>query len=1147
MKSGQHRDEIVKREKVIGFEMEGAGVWDNVPCIIIKGVCDYADSHKSKVWQAYAAATGASVAKAFLEYWMPATQQDAHRNLAYTVLSEREIEFSDKHKACLAKLFITDPGEDLNKLRRRKGNRTSGTFSWFLESDELKIWFRQVELMSDIEQNVLWLYGNPGIGKSTMAMTLAEELPKKDYFSSRDSILSFFFCESSSEHQRTATSILRGLLYQIIKQCPPFIEHMMSKYDVQGERLFTSFDALWALLLDIGRVSKGADIYCIVDALDECESQSQDILLQQISQSFTRATDSSLVTSSVHFLIVSRPYPEIGDCLSIFPCVDLASYKEISNDLKTMIQDRVQDLAKRKKYSEALALKVSQLLEEKADGTFLWVGIACEELKRVPSKDAVKILEARPRGLYPLYQALLSAAVTASNSNDYPRVKRLLVVVTFALRPLTIAEIAEACYLYLDEDINNRLQFTREVIDLCRLLVVVDNGYVRLLHMSVQDFLMTEVHEIQSDKSNYVIACRCIEVIFQNCRPDMDKTALKPGHGFLGYSVLHWPQHASLARTEFVVQSEHEKFFQDVLGTWKTWLDDYNYLKRGSWGTLETGLSITHVAARWGIIPLVSTILPARLEDKDARGQSPLLIAAENTQLEAMRVLVESGARLNSLNNDHQNVLHVVCKNGRFNDYSMIKLLIDKGASPYVCDKDNMTPFLYAVADRDKELAQAFLQTGFDLTTGVRRRPWPRRAITRSFVHSLSKHHENGSPIDGESGLTALHFSVLNACTDMTSFLLENGADPNTRSHFGDTALHIGIRRHVLGRRYDDVWETRQYAVESLSELITDHEGSEASDIYRAIDNAMIKIVETLLANESINVNVANNYGDYPQHVIDFDKHYAFSILDKLEGKGADMSRSNRARQTCLHLASKARNFEVIRKFVNDGHDIMLQDADGLSPFHFALFEGRLDILHFLSTTCDHVLSRVWNTLDHFGKNPLHHHLASMFCSAEVVQLLVQLGCDVKQPDTEGNSPLGLYMDSFHLSDQTDIFWLLALEGADLLWVNKKGQNLAHLLMHHPASHEKILNVLFDIGLDPAATDLDGRTLAHHGAIHGVFTKDLLEFLECRGVLDLHTRDSIGKTPLNYAEEEINREFPVPHRRLKQSYDCLKAMCHDLL
>lgn len=986
-----------------------------------------------------------------------------------------------------------------------------------------------------------------------MAMTLVEELPKKDYFSSRDSILSYFFCESDSEHQRTATSILRGLLYQIIKQCPPFIEHMILKYDIQGERLFTSFDALWAVLMDIGRASEGAEIYCIVDALDECETESRDILLQQIYQSFTKATDTSLVTTSVHFLIVSRPYPEIGDYLYVFRSVDLASYKEISNDLQTMIYDRVQDLAKRKKYSESLVLKVSRLLKEKANGTFLWVGIACEELKRAPSKDAMKILEARPRGLYPLYQALLNAAVAASNSSEYPRVKRLLAVVTFALRPLTIAEIAEACRLYLDEDINSRLQFTREIIDLCRLLVVIDdNGYVRLLHTSVQDFLMTEMREINSAESNYMVACRCIEVIFQNCRPGMDRSALDPTHGFLGYSVLHWPQHASLAQTEFIVQSKHEQFFQDVLGTWKTWLENYNYLKRGSWGALETGLSITHVAAQWGIIPLMSTLLPARLEDKDARGQSPLLIAAESTQLEVMRVLIKSGARLDSLNNDHQNVLHVACKNGRFNNYSMIKLLVDKGASPYVCDKDNMIPFLCAVGDRDQELAQAFLEAGFDLRTGVRRRPWPGRASTSSFVHSLSKRQEEGSPIEGESGLTALHFSALNACTDMTAFLLRHGADPNARSYFGDTALHVGIRGQLLGGTYDDAWGTGQYAVESLRELITDHTGSEASDINRAIDNARIKIVETLLENESINVNVANDQGDYPQHVIDFQEHYALSILDKLVEKGADISQSNRACQTCFHLASKAGNLEIVRKFVREGHDIMSQDAHGLSPFHYAVLRGHLDILHFMSTTCGHVLSRVWNTLDHFSKNPLHHHIASKYRSAEAVHLFLRLGCDVNQSDIEGNSPLGLHMASFCLSDRTDIFRLLFQEGADLLWINKKGQNLAHLLMHHMAPHEEILDALFDFGLDPAATDLDGRTLAHHGAIHGVFTKDLLDLLECRGVLDLYTRDSIGKAPLNYAEEEVNREFPedifsIHRQRLRESYDCLKSMSHDLL
>ncbi|KAL4965263.1 purine and uridine phosphorylase [Aspergillus stella-maris] len=86
MKSGEHRDEIARSEKVIGFEMEGAGVWDNIPCIIIKGVCDYADSHKNKLWQAYAAATGASVAKAFLQYWVPESREASHlvfRNIPF--------------------------------------------------------------------------------------------------------------------------------------------------------------------------------------------------------------------------------------------------------------------------------------------------------------------------------------------------------------------------------------------------------------------------------------------------------------------------------------------------------------------------------------------------------------------------------------------------------------------------------------------------------------------------------------------------------------------------------------------------------------------------------------------------------------------------------------------------------------------------------------------------------------------------------------------------------------------------------------------------------------------------------------------------------------------------------------------------------
>ncbi|WYZ41486.1 hypothetical protein EsH8_V_000381 [Colletotrichum jinshuiense] len=69
MKSGLDRDRIAAEHGLVAFEMEGAGVWDEIPCIIVKAVCDYADSHKNKNWQDFAAARAASTTKALLEQY----------------------------------------------------------------------------------------------------------------------------------------------------------------------------------------------------------------------------------------------------------------------------------------------------------------------------------------------------------------------------------------------------------------------------------------------------------------------------------------------------------------------------------------------------------------------------------------------------------------------------------------------------------------------------------------------------------------------------------------------------------------------------------------------------------------------------------------------------------------------------------------------------------------------------------------------------------------------------------------------------------------------------------------------------------------------------------------------------------------------
>lgn len=59
------RDRIRAQTGALCFEMEGAGVMTTEHCLIVRGICDYADSHKNDEWQNYAAATAAAYTKYF--------------------------------------------------------------------------------------------------------------------------------------------------------------------------------------------------------------------------------------------------------------------------------------------------------------------------------------------------------------------------------------------------------------------------------------------------------------------------------------------------------------------------------------------------------------------------------------------------------------------------------------------------------------------------------------------------------------------------------------------------------------------------------------------------------------------------------------------------------------------------------------------------------------------------------------------------------------------------------------------------------------------------------------------------------------------------------------------------------------------------
>jgi nucleoside phosphorylase len=71
MKDAHVRDTLAREEQVLCFEMEAAGLMDHFPCVVIRGICDYSDTHKNDIWQGYAAATAAAYAKEFLDVIPP--------------------------------------------------------------------------------------------------------------------------------------------------------------------------------------------------------------------------------------------------------------------------------------------------------------------------------------------------------------------------------------------------------------------------------------------------------------------------------------------------------------------------------------------------------------------------------------------------------------------------------------------------------------------------------------------------------------------------------------------------------------------------------------------------------------------------------------------------------------------------------------------------------------------------------------------------------------------------------------------------------------------------------------------------------------------------------------------------------------------
>jgi NACHT domain len=473
MKSGYHRDEIAAKEKIIAFEMEGAGVWDSFPTVVIKGVCDYADSHKNKKWQRYAAATAAACMKAFLKEWRVADTPSQ----AASQVRERN---SDLH--CLRQLLVRDPRIERIRISDSKDDLLKGSCAWVLDDPAFTDWWNKDDT------RILWIHGAPGKGKTMMAMALIEEISRRLRTSvAEKGVLTYFFCQGTIDGLNDAISVVRGLLYMLVDERRDLIAQVASIYDNEGSRLFEGsygLYALWKLLLDIVRDPLLPRVYLVIDALDECGALQAELLR-------LLARDNGTSCSKMKWLITSRNERQIQEGLDendlvLHTSLELNS-RHVSDAVRAFINFKMQKIQKMKNYNDELRGAVEAYLHSNANGTFLWVALVCQRFEKTSGRMTLSVLEEFPPGLEPLYERMLRRIWQMEDRGNVEDCRRILRAATLAHRPLQVNEFVFAAKL--PDSFSGYLADIRELVIRCGSFLTVRDDVVYFVHQSAKDYL----------------------------------------------------------------------------------------------------------------------------------------------------------------------------------------------------------------------------------------------------------------------------------------------------------------------------------------------------------------------------------------------------------------------------------------------------------------------------------------------------------------------------------------------------------------------------------------------------------------------------------------------------------------------------------
>ncbi|KAH6608120.1 hypothetical protein Trco_004433 [Trichoderma cornu-damae] len=614
IRHGVTRDKLAHRQGALCLETEASGLKDAAKYLVIRGICDYADSHGSELWHGYAAAAAAAYAKEVLSF-IPAVPKA--KPLATNTYAEAA--------PVLDALLLTRPEVDRKSLITLKGRRVDGTCEWLIQHPSYQGW------LADSNLPLLWISGGPGKGKTMLAIYITEVLqPMVD---AEKGVLLYYFCSNRDKNRNTALTIMRGIIHQWIDRHPRLAQCVKNSFEGTETTKYTvsNFVSLWRVFLTLLRQSGSSQVVCVLDGLDECEKESLRQLLDAVGGYLSNSREKA--RPPLKLILLSRPQPAILErALGQYEQIKLdASGTEISRDIERYIFAKVAELASEQNLSEEMVARVQQALLAGADGTFLWVGFVANELQGRSWGKINEILRRVPKGLGGVYQRLLQQV------EDKEALVPILQWVVLAARPLTVDELTVAAGIKAYGNFP-ATEVTKKRLRLCGLLVKIEGNVVNLVHESAKEFF-------QSNQVNIKGIGRFR--MSHDTHRDLLRICLE--HVERAWAKLLISEHArAISRRDnygrtplsWAVNRGHRDMVELLLDHGAR----VNVKDRSD-------LTALHVAVTGQHKDIVSVLIDrgARLESKSEHGDTPLIRAIQANSREIIQILLERGARVNKL------------------------------------------------------------------------------------------------------------------------------------------------------------------------------------------------------------------------------------------------------------------------------------------------------------------------------------------------------------------------------------------------------------------------------------------------------------------------------------------------------------------